>query len=435
MASHPDDGGGEAVRREERGARSHRGRLRIWLVAACPFPARRGTPLRIERLSEALERLGHEVEVVSYGIEEPGSSTSLTLHRALDPPRSGTIAPGPTPSKLLRLDPLLARRLRRLLKRRPPDVLHAHHIEALLAAAWARRGLAVPLVYDAHTLIATELPSYAPAPLRTPLAAAGRLCDRLASRLADGVVGVTGEIVDHFASALGFPQERMTAALNGVEVEHFAVARNRAQPWRIVYTGTLAAYQDVDLLLAAFARARAADPRLRLRLCVSGDAEQLRSALARFGIADSVEVEPDDFERLPERLAECQIAALPRRHCPGLPQKLLNYMAAGLAVVASRGAAKVIQHGRTGLVVENGDVAGFARALLALAADPERARALGCAAQDWIRRHHSWDAAAARVEALYRRLLEDPMRPYREPERSAAGDRPAGPLPFDARSG
>ena len=415
--------------------RVHRRRLRICVVAACPFPARRGTPLRIERLSEALLRLGHEVEVVSYGIEEPGSSTSLTLHRALDPPRSGTIAPGPTPAKLLRLDPLLARRLRRLLESRPPDVLHAHHIEALLAAAWARRGRAIPLVYDAHTLIATELPSYAPAPLRAPLEAAGRLFDRLACRIADGVVGVTGEIVDHFASSLAFPRRRMTAALNGVEMEHFAVGRERAQPWRIVYTGTLAAYQDVDLLLAAFARARAADQRLRLRLCVSEGGERLQAALARFGIADSVEVEPDDFRRLPERLAECQIAALPRRHCPGLPQKLLNYMAAGLAVVASRGAAKVIQHGRTGLVVENGDVAGFARALVELAADPERARALGAAARDWIRRHHSWDAAAERVDALYRRLLEERMPSPGAPERGKVGERPAGPLPFDARSG
>ncbi|MFO1075557.1 MAG: hypothetical protein U1E17_23225 [Geminicoccaceae bacterium] len=38
-------------------------RLRIGMVAACPLPARRGTPLRIERLAEALAARGHHVEL------------------------------------------------------------------------------------------------------------------------------------------------------------------------------------------------------------------------------------------------------------------------------------------------------------------------------------------------------------------------------------
>ena len=44
------------------------GQFRIVMVAACPMPARRGTPLRVERLAEALAARGHHVELVTYQI-------------------------------------------------------------------------------------------------------------------------------------------------------------------------------------------------------------------------------------------------------------------------------------------------------------------------------------------------------------------------------
>lgn len=40
-------------------------RLRVAVVAACPLPAARGTPIRIFRLSEALHELGHDIHVVT----------------------------------------------------------------------------------------------------------------------------------------------------------------------------------------------------------------------------------------------------------------------------------------------------------------------------------------------------------------------------------
>ena len=57
-------------------------------------------------------------------------------------------------------------------------------------------------------------------------------------------------------------------------------------------------------------------------------------------------------------------------HCDGIPQKLLNYMAAGKGIVCSAGSAKLLEHERTGLIVPNGDVDAFAAAIVRLAADP-----------------------------------------------------------------
>ena len=43
--------------------------MRIAIVAACPFPLPRGTPVRILRMAEALADRGHEVHVVTYHLE------------------------------------------------------------------------------------------------------------------------------------------------------------------------------------------------------------------------------------------------------------------------------------------------------------------------------------------------------------------------------
>ncbi len=251
--------------------------LHVLFVAACPLPARRGTPLRIERMAGALARRGHRVEIAAYAIgEEAESDEPVVLHRAGPFVRRG-LPPGFHPLKLA-LDRALADLVRRLLARGGFDLVHAHHVEGVLCAARAARRHGLPLVYDAHTMLESELPTYRPslAALLRPL---GRLVDRAVLRRSDGVVAVTPDIRDAVVQHHGFAPERVVVALNGVEVERFRPA-SEAPSWRACYTGTLAGYQDVDLLLRAFARARAEVPELRLTIATGDDASVLRPHLA-----------------------------------------------------------------------------------------------------------------------------------------------------------
>jgi len=121
-------------------------------------------------------------------------------------------------------------------------------------------------------------------------------------------------------------------------------------------------------------------------------------------VREAIDVLPDGFGELPQRLAGSEIAVLPRTSCPGIPQKLLNYMAAGKAIVASAGSAKVLEHERTGLVVANGDVSGFAGAMLRLAGDPRLGEELGRSARETVAKEFSWERAAEKMEAVYERL-------------------------------
>src|SRR5262245_41390288 len=147
------------------------GFFRIAMVAACPFPHARGTPVRILRMSEALAALGHEVHVVTYHLGDGAAERAFRVHRTRELTTYRQFGPGPTLGKLLVLDPLLIARLGDILRDFPIDVIHAHHYEGLLVAVAARgvssfrrgrRGARVPVIYDAHTLLASELPYYGP---------------------------------------------------------------------------------------------------------------------------------------------------------------------------------------------------------------------------------------------------------------------------------
>src|SRR5690242_4427588 len=84
-------------------------RLRVAVVAACPFPWPRGTPIRIERIADAVARRGHAVHVVTYHLGEDSGNSPFRVHRIRDVPTYRRTGPGPTLRKLLQLDPLLAR--------------------------------------------------------------------------------------------------------------------------------------------------------------------------------------------------------------------------------------------------------------------------------------------------------------------------------------
>jgi glycosyltransferase involved in cell wall biosynthesis len=377
--------------------------LRIAMVAACPFPARRGTPLRIERLSEALTALGHDVEVVTYPVGESEASPRFPVHRAGGTMELGTIPPGPTPKKLLQYDPMLAARIGQLLAEKPFDVVHAHHIEGLLTAWWGRGRKPVPLVYDAHTMLGSELPSYGGNLIGRMMGATGRWLDVHLPPLAEHVVTVTPDIRDRLLACGRLTDEQITVAMNGVELDVFAraVGREPIAPDRVIYTGTLAGYQGFDLLLKAFARARSVRPSMRLAVAASSSFERYEELATSLGIRDAIDLEPDDFPLLPDRLADAAIAVMPRTVCDGIPQKLLNYMAAGKAVVASAGSAKVLQHEQNGLVVPNDDVEAFAQALLRIADDPALRQRLAEAALAHVARECAWSRTAQICENVY----------------------------------
>ncbi|MDZ7267833.1 MAG: glycosyltransferase [candidate division KSB1 bacterium] len=86
----------------------------------------------------------------------------------------------------------------------------------------------------------------------------------------------------------------------------------------------------------------------------------------------------------------------------GVPVVLMEAMASGLPVVASRlsGIPELVEHGRTGLLVDPGDVDGLVQALQQLHADPELRRRLGQAGREKVLAHFNLHRNTERLAHL-----------------------------------
>ncbi len=341
-----------------------------------------------------------------YGSGEP--APTLSVHRIPDL-KYRRLSPGPSYLKLGLLDPLLTLKLWRVLRRYPVDIIHAHHFEGLLVARAARPAARVPVVFDAHTLLMSELPSYPLGlPFRAKLFIAGAL-DRRLPAMADHVVTVTDRIRDRLLQRAALSADAVSVIRNGADTQHFAVIpkasamATQGSP-TLIFTGNLASYQRIDLMLRAFRRVLDRRSDVRLTIVTNSPFDPYQSLARELGITGAIDVVPAPFDEVPGLLARATVAINPRTDCDGIPVKLLNYMAAGKPVVSFAGAAPGIRHRETGWVVPDGDVEGFAEGALTLIAHEELADALGDNARRFVEAQHSWERSAEMLEAIFRRL-------------------------------
>ena len=110
---------------------------------------------------------------------------------------------------------------------------------------------------------------------------------------------------------------------------------------------------------------------------------------------------------VPRILASCDIAVLPSR-AEGLPNAVLEYMAAGLPTVVSRvgGNEDLVQDGVTGLLVPAEDSAALSAALLRYLRNPEEARAIAQSGREFVIRNFSFERLVREVDELYSVVLQ-----------------------------
>jgi glycosyltransferase involved in cell wall biosynthesis len=266
-----------------------------------------------------------------------------------------------------------------------------------------------PVIYDAHTLLESELGHYLPHSLRGLAAGVGQWMDSRIPRRADHVISVSASIRDRLVALGAARADQITVVGNGVEQAHFHATASGPRSGiaaTLIFAGNLAPYQGIELLLEAFGKIRALNPSVRLQIVTEARFEPYEPLARELGVRDGIDVIRAGFEALPARLAGADIALNPRTHCDGIPLKLLNYMSAALPIVSFAGSAHSLEQNRTGRLVPDGDTTAFAAAVLDLLDNPELAQRMGQNA----RRHSeyfSWPHAAGQVELVYQRLLEE----------------------------
>ena len=129
--------------------------------------------------------------------------------------------------------------------------------------------------------------------------------------------------------------------------------------------------KGLDSLLHAFALVKEVHPTARLRIVGDGSEKEALEALAReLGVASNCEM-PGFLSDPMDAIEDADIYALPSRW-EGLPNTLLEAIAVGLPVVATRcptGPDEILKNGEVGRLVSVDDVSAMAENLLELIAD------------------------------------------------------------------
>ena len=130
--------------------------------------------------------------------------------------------------------------------------------------------------------------------------------------------------------------------------------------------------KNVGLLLEALARLRGARPDLELVLTGNYPLPSIREKVAALGLETAVRFAGHQTSADLVRLYQGAELFVLSSTQEGLGISLLEAMACGLPAVSTRcgGPEGVLQDGRTGLLVENGNAEAFAGAVLRLLADP-----------------------------------------------------------------
>ena len=361
------------------------GPSRVLLLTGAASPG--GLHRHLQLLAEGLLRRGVAVHAVM-----PAAPGADALARAC-------AAAGGTITRLAvagKRDVAGWRALRRLAARTGADLVHVHlssPVEALPALLALRAG-------GARRVVTTE---HAPTwfPLRRPWSRAAK---RVVGRGVGAVIAVSEADAAFLRAEFGVPARKLHVVRNGVPLEGDGRTRGEARracglPEGAFLVGYLGALEEKKGLLDLLPAAASAGIE-GLQVVMAGEGSLGPELAARPGCLLLGRLEdPRPF------LRSLDVFAFPS-HQEALPLALLEAMAAGLPIVATRvgGIPEAVEDEGTGLLVPPRDRERLASALRRLAADPDLARRLGEAARARAAREFSVERMVEQTLQVYRRL-------------------------------
>jgi len=296
-------------------------------------------------------------------------------------------------------------RLSWFLRRGKFDVVHTHDLWSNLMGVPAARLAGIPAIVSSRRDLG-HLDWYQ---------GKRRVWLRRIQGLSHAIVANATPVRDDLIAQDGFARETLHVIRNGVDVGKFQGASGREVLFPNAGSGKLIVlvgnmHTDVKghpwLIESASAVVREF-PSTRFVLVGDGEArETFASQVRKLGLEESF-LFLGRRSDVPRILASCDIAVLPSR-AEGLPNAVLEYMAAGLPTVVSRvgGNEGLVQDGVTGLLVPAEDSAALSEALLRYLRNPEEARAIAESGREFVIRNFSFERLVREVDELYTAILQ-----------------------------
>jgi glycosyltransferase involved in cell wall biosynthesis len=380
--------------RQEHGRRRGRQPIRI-LFWGRFAPSVGGVEVFTQRLGTRLLQRGHEISVItgSGAGDAPDFEVidGLRVHR-VDLSKAVPRSPGEADAMLAALARVAA--IKRAAR---PEVVHINLTDPSSLLHMRSRGGASP---DA-TVVTFQ------AALDQGFRAGGGMLAALLKR-ASALVAPSNASADNAAARMGIRRETVSVITPGVPVPPERRGPRPSGPAIVTSVGRLVVDKGVDVAIEAVARV-ARHHEIRLRIIGDGVERRALETLAEdCGIGELVEFTGRvDDPTLDRMLAESFCLLVPSRHLELFGMVAAEGAIAGLPVIAADtgGLVEIVQHGKTGLVVQADDPDGFAEALRFLLDDRARAEQFGRAGRADALRRFTIETTVDLYEELYRRVI------------------------------
>ncbi len=352
-----------------------------------------GVPLHLYRLATRLPRNRFHIHVVS--LADAGPVGEMLASAGIPVSSCGAR----TSRDLKALG-----RLWRILKATRPQVLHAMLFHANIACRLIGPLAAVPI-----NRILCEIQT---AEVERPW---HLVLDNLTCRLCRFEVGNSPSVVAHLRRKAHLPASRLLCQWGAVDVAAIDAAKPAdramfglsADKPLVIWTGRFDPIKGFEEMLSAFARLRQTLPATLLLVGDGPYRPTVERLIAEQGLDQCVKLagsRPDvpSLLKIADAFVFCS-------RTEGLPNSLLEAMAAGLPVVATDvpGCRDVVIDGKTGFLAPAGSVADIERRLARVLTDHRLSADLGTQARDWVRTHVDVRKWSERWQSIYSYIAQN----------------------------
>lgn len=301
----------------------------------------------------------------------------------------------------------------KLAKETKADLYHFHDPELIPVGVLLRIFTRKPVIFDVHEHYPNAIMSkkYLKPWLKKPIRLAYEIIEKLSLPILSGVIYTTEEIGKRYKSYTSckienYPLTDMFPPLQKVKGDHHT----------LLYLGGITRIRGIEELIAGFAKVAIERPEAKLLFVGGFESDsferEIKQKVKKHHLEEKVQFKGKvPYEQIEGYLSTASIGIIPYLPVPNhlvcLPNKLFEYMAAGVAVISSDFPhyRKVVETSSSGLLIDPESPQSIAKAMISLLDDATLTDEMGKNGRVAFETKYNWNSEEEKLVAFYRKIL------------------------------
>ncbi|PAD69593.1 hypothetical protein CHH83_07955 [Bacillus sp. 7586-K] len=301
----------------------------------------------------------------------------------------------------------------KLAKETKADLYHFHDPELIPVGVLLRIFTRKPVIFDVHEHYPNAIMSkkYLKSWLKRPIRLAYEIIEKLSLPILSGVIYTTEEIGKRYKSYTSckienYPLTDMFPPLQKVKGDHHT----------LLYLGGITRIRGIEELIDGFAKVAIERPEAKLLFVGGFESDsferEIKQKVKEHHLEEKVQFKGKvPYEQIEGYLSTASIGIIPYLPVPNhlvcLPNKLFEYMAAGVAVISSDFPhyRKVVESSSSGLLIDPESPQSIAKAMILLLDDATLTDEMGQNGRVAFETKYNWNSEEEKLVAFYRKIL------------------------------